>query len=241
MAREIGDRAADRELAGDDSPVYRYKREKLLRWLRQVPVADKEVLEVGCGPGGNLSVLQDGRPRRLVGCDLAPAMVELARTQVGDNVELNVVDGRTLPYPAQGFDIVLTVTVLQHNREDAMTALLSEICRVSRGRVYLFEDVSSRHVSRGSMFFRPVNAYEAVCNASGFRLVAAQPIGVHVSEAAGRFLRRATLSRRAEGSPSTRRHILAERAALPLLKRLDAAVPQRRGLTMMVFERTAEP
>lgn len=167
-------------------------------------------------------------------------MIDIARSRLKDDIELRVVDGETLPYAAETFDIALTVTVLQHNQDDVMSHLLSEICRVSRWRVYLFEDVAERAPSRGAMFFRPIAGYADVAKRSGFELIEARPLGVHISELAGRLLRRATLSRRPEGSPSTRRHVIAEKAALPLLKRMDAILPQHRGITMMVFERSRD-
>ena len=56
VADEIGDRPSGQELAGDDSPVYRYKRARLVEALQGVPVHGNALLEVGCGPGGNLGV-----------------------------------------------------------------------------------------------------------------------------------------------------------------------------------------
>ncbi|MBC36107.1 MAG: hypothetical protein CL663_08720 [Bacteroidetes bacterium] len=56
---EVGSRIQEREqgknvIAGDDEPFYRYKRVKFLKLLKEIDFDRKKVLEVGCGPGGNL-------------------------------------------------------------------------------------------------------------------------------------------------------------------------------------------
>lgn len=41
-------------IAGDDEPYYRYKRQKFLSLLHSIDFSNKTLLEIGCGPGGNL-------------------------------------------------------------------------------------------------------------------------------------------------------------------------------------------
>jgi SAM-dependent methyltransferase len=43
------------------------------------PVADKSILDVGCGPGHYVVALAQAGARRVVGVDSAPAMIELSR------------------------------------------------------------------------------------------------------------------------------------------------------------------
>lgn len=52
-------------------------------------VNSKRVLDAACGPGLYFEQLL-GRAAEVVGCDASPAMVDLARARVGDDVELRV-------------------------------------------------------------------------------------------------------------------------------------------------------
>jgi ubiquinone/menaquinone biosynthesis C-methylase UbiE len=155
--RSVWNRVADEidrrggVLAGDDTPFHRYKREKFLRrFLDSMPVEGRSVLEVGCGPGGNLAELMKRRPRRLVGCDIAPNMVKLAQRT---GVEVVVVDGSGQPFGDREFDLVFTATVLQHNA--IVDKLLADICRASGDALQLIKDVDPAWGGRTS-FRRPV-------------------------------------------------------------------------------------
>jgi SAM-dependent methyltransferase len=71
VARHIAERPDGNVVAGDATPYYRYKRARFVaRFLDALPVRDLNVLEVGCGPGGNLRVLARSKPARLVGADI---------------------------------------------------------------------------------------------------------------------------------------------------------------------------
>ncbi len=54
VAKRMDVRKKNRLVAGDSEPFYEYKREKFLKMLLTNNFKDKRVLEVGCGPGGNL-------------------------------------------------------------------------------------------------------------------------------------------------------------------------------------------
>ena len=126
---------------------YRYKRAKFLeRFLDTLDVDGKTVLEVGCGPGGNLKHLLEHRhAAKLRGVDLAQPMVDLARTHLPPSVEITKVDGSSLPFADQSLDLTYTVTVLQHNTSEPMLrGLANEICRVTKSTVVLMEDVGDR-------------------------------------------------------------------------------------------------
>lgn len=220
-------------VAGDDTPFLRYKREKFVhRFLDSMPVEGRSVLEVGCGPGGNLADLAKRRPRRLVGCDISPNMLKLARRT---GVEIVALDGSGLPFADREFDLVYTVTVLQHNPE--VGGLLEDICRVSGQTVQLIEDVGPAS-GGGSYFRRPVEQYSEICGACGFELVSANPLGTHVSERLHHKLVR-TLDRRErhEGEPVTASLRFLEQLLLPITSRMDDQRTITEGLTRMVFGR----
>ena len=135
---DVADKAARRSkrgrlVAGDDAPYYRYKRRLFLeKFLSQIPTDGRSVLEVGCGPGGNLAELLKRSPRRLAGCDVAPAMVEAAKKSYGSQgVEVVLIDGTTLPFDDEEFDVSFTATVLMHNPTQTMVQIVDESLTVA--------------------------------------------------------------------------------------------------------------
>ena len=73
-------------------------------------VAGGTVLEVGCGPGGNLIQLADKDALRLVGVDISPTMLEVARENTSSLsvVELRQVEGMSLPFSDREFSLSFT-------------------------------------------------------------------------------------------------------------------------------------
>jgi SAM-dependent methyltransferase len=142
--------AAELEVVGDIDAFQKRKRDTMLRWLSTQPVAAQHVLEVGCGAGGNLRFLHE-RGADTEGADISPRMVDLARTlnaERGMEFPIVVIDGAHLPHPSDSFDVVLTVTALQHNHDGpSLDSLCREIVRVLRpgGAAWIIEGVYPRH------------------------------------------------------------------------------------------------
>lgn len=249
----VGERIDEREdgnlLAGDDAPYYHYKAAQFAAlMLPRIPVEGLSVLDVGCGAGGTLRWMAQHNPKRLVGCDQAPGMVELARRNV-PSAEIFQTDGDSLPFDDQEFDVVTTVTVLQHNPDDRRARMLAEICRVSRDQVLLFEDASLtmplRQTAQGqyqNYYGRPVGWYTGVCNSHGFELEETQHLQTQVSHRTFLFLKyhinRKRLGSAVEGVPYSPLHLAIERRTLPITRRLDRFVkdPSFEN-TMMRFRR----
>ncbi|MGD9735514.1 MAG: class I SAM-dependent methyltransferase [Solirubrobacterales bacterium] len=80
---------------------------KLLPELERRGLRKGRVLDVGCGTGRAFQPLLK-RGFQVHGCDLSPAMLERAREQFGDAVELDVADMRELPVFGS-FDLVLAM------------------------------------------------------------------------------------------------------------------------------------
>lgn len=57
---------------------------------------NRRLLDIGCGTGKSFLPMLD-RGWEVVGCDVSPAMLEVAREKVGDAVHLQVADARDLP------------------------------------------------------------------------------------------------------------------------------------------------
>ncbi len=121
---EVGERIETREggdnvIAGDDEPYYRYKRDRFLSLLQEVNFKDKTVLEIGCGPGGNLSEILASNPKKLIGVDISSQMVKLAKKNLPSSVEVLKINGTELPFEEKTFDPVFTATILQQNTSNS--------------------------------------------------------------------------------------------------------------------------
>ncbi len=245
-----------REVAGDDAPYYRYKRKLFLeKFLSQIPVEGMSVCEIGCGPGGNLVELLPRGPRRLVGCDVAPGMVDTARERLGDRAEVVQIDGEKLPFEDREFDITFTVTVLMHNPDSRMRRIAEEMCRITRSQVYLMEDTFPPSALRstepteggetgsgdyGSFFPRSVGQYADACSKDGFVPKQTEFLQTYASHALFSFLKsKLGKGRTAEGEGFSRMHWGIESTLQPVTRQLDRFIHRPAGeLTLMRLERT---
>jgi ubiquinone/menaquinone biosynthesis C-methylase UbiE len=120
----------------DDHWWYRNTRalaaELLAPWLHRA----RHLLDAGCGPGGNGAWLAEHGA--VVGVDLSPDALAFvhARRPATIPVRANV---EALPFPDEGFDAVVGLTVLYTVADDA--AAVRELARVTRrgGAVFVVE------------------------------------------------------------------------------------------------------
>lgn len=240
VAERIDSRGENNVLAGDDSPFYRYKRQQFLKLFNSVDFTEKDVLEIGCGPGGNLIELNKHNPANIYAADISENMIKLAKANIGSiPVSFHKTNGTTLPFADQSIDIVFSVTVLQHNSdEDMMKALLREMCRVSRDKVILFERVESTLKGDELCVGRPVEYYNAICEQEGFEIKDVQFINIQssylVSGAAGKLF---SPKNRKEGQKLSTVSELLQSATLPLTKVLDKVFKVERDLAKLEFKR----
>jgi ubiquinone/menaquinone biosynthesis C-methylase UbiE len=83
--------------------------------LGRVPARCRRVLEIGCGAGA-FSRLLAGRAESVLGIDLSPRMIRLARerSEPYPNVEFVEGDATAYPLPDEEFDCVATLATLHH-------------------------------------------------------------------------------------------------------------------------------
>lgn len=94
--------------------------------------ADQAVLEVGCGTGLHLSLLfREGM--NIMGADISPHMLRVARERLNDRVQLVVADAGDLPFRDRSFDCVALIATLEFVGDPVRT--VREALRVSRGKV----------------------------------------------------------------------------------------------------------
>lgn len=163
-------------------------------------VSGRRVLDAGCG-SGPLSAALRNKGAIMTGFDGSPAMVELARQRLGDDVPLYVADlARPLPFTDDAFDAVVASLVLHYLPDWA--GPLTELRRVLKpgGRVilsvnhptvrmitHMSEDYfATRQYSEDfefdgrkeelTMWHRPLHAMTDAFTAAGFRIaVVAEP------------------------------------------------------------------
>ena len=242
VAGEICNRTSGGLIAGDDDPYHRYKRQKFIRRvLSEMDVGGKRVLELGCGPGGNLLELAYRHPQHLIGVDIAESMLALARKNlVGLEVTLRKTDGRELPLLDQDVDLAFTVTVLQHNVDpDQLNRVLDELCRVTRERIVLAEDIGNvTDPPTGATYVaRPLEAYSTAFEAHGFRLVSVAPLGLRCSRFVRRIVGWLFIRDHSEGEPIGKVARTLLQASMPITAVLDCLVPDNGDLMVMEFAR----
>ena len=111
-----------------------YTERILLELLEALTLSGTErVLDVGCGTGEFERLVIERFPQlTLVGVDVTPAMVELARQKLAGSphVTFQVAQAESLPFRGESFDVVVSANTLHHVRTPGQFA--QECVRVLR-------------------------------------------------------------------------------------------------------------
>jgi SAM-dependent methyltransferase len=108
--------------------------ERLLAGIGKTELAATEILDVGCGAGGELARLQASGAdlRRCHGIDLLPDRVRRARQLLPD-ADLHEADARDLPFESEAMDLIVLKVVLSSVLDrDISARIAAEIDRVLR-------------------------------------------------------------------------------------------------------------
>jgi malonyl-CoA O-methyltransferase len=100
-------------------------------WRLLPPQADS-VLDLGCGPGqwSRRLAVRFGPDCRVLGLDLAPGMLEIARREGPENVDWLCADAASLPLAARQVDLVFSNLAIQWCPD--LDAVMAELHRVLR-------------------------------------------------------------------------------------------------------------
>ncbi len=96
-------------------------------WWAAQWVADKDVLDAGCGLGYGTRLLAEQDPSRVVGVDVSADALERA---TDEGIETVRADVRDLPFEADTFDVVVCFEVIEH--VEGPERVVSELERVLR-------------------------------------------------------------------------------------------------------------
>ena len=237
VADRIDGRSGRNIIAGDDEPYYRLKRRKFLDLFRSENYSGKSILEIGPGPGGNLSEVYKKNPSKLVGADISQSMIELAGKHIDSNIELVKIDGSVLPFESDSFDYIYTVTVLQHNTdEDKLKELMAEIARVSAHEIVIYERVENDIKGDKLNFGRPIEYYAAFFREHGFELKSTRFLDIQLSSMLAGFTRRyLNSSSREEGEPLNKFSLFVQSIGIPITAIMDKFIAQKRDLAQLRF------
>jgi SAM-dependent methyltransferase len=93
----------------------RQRRAAMLLAAAPLPAAaDARILDVGCGSAAYTVPFALGTEATVVGADLTPAVLRLARDHVPRNVRLLAAEAGCLPFPDATFDAVVGNAILHH-------------------------------------------------------------------------------------------------------------------------------
>jgi SAM-dependent methyltransferase len=135
-------------------------------------------LDLGCGPGGNLGLLEPLAPALIVGLELSPIAIELAQRSGRRGALLRADMTRTLPFADRSFDVVTIFNVLYHQWVASELTVLAAVARVLRpgGLLLLTEPafpILAREMDAAAMGRRRYRLTEitALCRAGGFEVL----------------------------------------------------------------------
>jgi ubiquinone/menaquinone biosynthesis C-methylase UbiE len=181
----------------------------LLRRESLLPLADKRVLDIGCGTGDVLRdfVRYGADPAMLHGVDLLDGRIDAARERSPLGVTFSLGDAEDLPYPAAHFDIGVMFTVLSSILDDGVRRrVAAEALRVMRpGGALIVYDFTWNPTNRDVRGIRraDLRALFPGCRIDARRVTLAPPISRRVARISW------PLASALEALPFLRSHLLA--------------------------------
>lgn len=124
------------QLYSTKSPTHQLPSEDLViginRYLPKDEYEGKRLLEVGCGPGNNISYLA-ARGFEAYGVYISPTAIEYAQQRLSHaklQAQFHSLESNTYPFEDDFFDVVVIWHVLVYNNESSLQQILNEVRRV---------------------------------------------------------------------------------------------------------------
>ncbi|MGE0351076.1 class I SAM-dependent methyltransferase [Hydrogenophaga sp.] len=107
------------------------------------------VLDIACGTGKVISLLQDLKDIEVHGCDISDFLLTKATERGIAKERLTCCDATALPYPAGHFDFAYSIGSLEHFTEEGIHAFLQECRKVVTKRSFHMIPVSRSQKNEG--------------------------------------------------------------------------------------------
>jgi SAM-dependent methyltransferase len=158
---------------------HRARRTMCVALLRRHGVgADCRWIDLGCGPGGNLNLLNIFQPSLSVGVDLSPLALELAAGNAPEATLVRADISRSLPFRDGAFDVGTIFNVLYHDWISSEIAVLTELRRILRpGGLAVFTEpafsVLARPMDQSGMARRRyrLDEFSELCRSAGLEVI----------------------------------------------------------------------
>ena len=170
---------ADQQVYAYDQPVRRACVARAIEAAFPRSLAGLDAADVGCGTG-DFTLLLAARGARVLAIDFSAAVLEVARRRgahLGTAVRFECASATQIPAANASFDLVTSITVLQHLVRDADLRLgVSELARVLRpkGRAVILELAPPLDApnlsSQGHVIERPLQAWRAAFEGGGLTI-----------------------------------------------------------------------
>jgi ubiquinone/menaquinone biosynthesis C-methylase UbiE len=126
----------------------------------------KQLLDVGCGCG-SFTVKLSQHCGRIIAIDPSQARIDQSKKENGKpNISYLCMDGRSLKYPDNSFDVVMAREILHHVRE--WQKVLDEMMRVSAKHVLVEEPIDDPRSEEKRNAIRAQTLYLELQNEVGF-------------------------------------------------------------------------
>jgi ubiquinone/menaquinone biosynthesis C-methylase UbiE len=150
-----------------------YQRKAMDRLLSGQDLSYKRVLDVGTGVGRWARWYSEWPGNRVVGIDIEPVRLVEAR-KLGGEIDYQQMAVDQLSFPDASFDLVNSVTVLQHVDHDTKRAAISEFSRVlSPGGLAVFFELTDTHDDASHVYAWSDREWRRAFAANGFVLTKA--------------------------------------------------------------------
>lgn len=136
MSAEEGYNAYASSYVADEPKLDRFDLKMLMRALRSL--RGQAVLDLGCGTGRLAQLFRRREADHVIGCDLAPNMLEVAQKT---GVYQELVQGdllQELPFAWDTFDVIICSMVLVHIPQKMLDHAVEEMFRVLKPGGYLY-------------------------------------------------------------------------------------------------------
>ncbi len=148
----------------------RFQLRAVTRMLGDLRLDGARALDVGCG-GGRWSRWLQQRGASVVAIDPTPSMLETA-ARLSPGVELHRMSATEIDLPASSFDLVVSVTVIQHLRPEEQEHAAAAMVRVLRpgGHLFVLDLIDRRDPGR-LVFARTPEEWIALYEQRGMQIV----------------------------------------------------------------------